>query len=82
MLNLSVQTRLNLRKSLTRIEEYFIKKSKLTLIESVAHMHAKNGSAEIRMYGDPLNEKNSYQERAHIRFKTCVLPVSFSHISW
>jgi len=63
MMNLSIQTRLSPKDSLSKIEEYFVKDAGLKLVESVAHMHGKNGSVEIRVYDNPTGERKEQGAR-------------------
>jgi hypothetical protein len=69
MLNLSVKTRLKPEDALTKIEEYFVQKVGLTLVEGAAHLHAKTGFAEVRVSGGKIVGKEEYDSR-NVLFET------------
>ena len=62
MLRLSVKTKLEPLEALDRANKYFEQKG-LTLIESIAHLHGKGGSAEIRVSGGKLVGKTGYDSK-------------------
>lgn len=84
MLKLSVKTRLDPVQALDRAKKYF-EDSGLTLIETIAHLHAKGGFTEVRVSGGKLVGKEEYDSRAvldelanTVREKFGFEPVSYS----
>ena len=62
MLRLSVKTKLEPLEVVDRANKYFEQKG-LTLIESIAHLHGRGGSAEIRVSGGKLSGKAEYDSK-------------------
>ena len=62
MLRLSVRTELEPLDALDRAKKYFEEKG-LTLVENIAHLHGKEGSAEIRVSGGKLVGKAEYDSK-------------------
>ena len=63
MLRLSVKTRLDPLQVLDRARDYF-EDSGLTLVETIAHLHARGGFTEIRVSGGKLLGKEEYDSKA------------------
>ena len=62
MLRLSAKTKLEPLEALDRANKFFEEKG-LTLAESIAHLHGKGGSAEIRVSGGRLVGKAEYDSK-------------------
>ena len=62
MLRLSAKTKLEPLEALDRANKFFEEKG-LTLAESIAHLHGKGGSVEIRVSGGELVGKAEYDPK-------------------
>ena len=62
MLKLSVKTKLEPLEALNRANKYF-EESGLTLVETIAHLHGREGFTEIRVSGGKLLGKAEYDSK-------------------